>query len=74
MFRDGDQALNGLPVMVLLKDSAYGVETFSLNLFEKAKCETSCTFSTSGQTNVMKETLKCLSCAAPVCFWGAFLY
>lgn len=42
----GDQALSGSPVMVLLKDSAYRVETFSLNLLEKAKCsETSGTVS-----------------------------
>lgn len=30
---------------VLRKDSAYRVETFFLNLFEKAKYDTSCTFS-----------------------------
>lgn len=38
--RDEDQDLSGSLQKVLLKDSAYRPEAFSLNLFEKDKCET----------------------------------
>ena len=70
MFRDGDQALSGSLVMVLSKDSAYRVETFSLNLFEKAKCETH--IFTSGQTKEIKsnsEILFSLFCKCSFCLF-----
>lgn len=42
---------------VLLKDSAYRVEAFSLNLFEKAKCETcTCIFQHVAKQNELKAT------------------